>query len=160
MQLFWNSKSLEDNYRKNAINLQRLRRNMKKFNCINDNLSHKDNEGLVENKIFSKKVWLRNLPWQSVDPENGNVNGHFRTVISVRSFPKKEPNFQWNKIRGQHIVLFDSFMKASSQAKVNLKYKFYSSSTFLFCTKMSVRAIRMLYHKRTTDKILKKISCL
>jgi len=36
--------SLYDNYRMNAINLQRLRFNMKKFNCINDNLSHKDNE--------------------------------------------------------------------------------------------------------------------
>jgi len=36
--------SLYDNYRMNAINLQRLRFNMKKFNCINDNLSHKDIE--------------------------------------------------------------------------------------------------------------------
>ena len=46
----------------NAINLQRLRFNMKKFNCINDNLSHKDIEGLVENLKFcqsSKKSVLK-----------------------------------------------------------------------------------------------------
>ena len=42
-------KSLVDNYRMNALELQRLRVNMKKFNCLNDNLSHEDIEGLVGN---------------------------------------------------------------------------------------------------------------
>ena len=53
LKWFWNRKSLYDNYRMNAINLQRLRFNMKKFNCINDNLSHKDIEGSVENKLLT-----------------------------------------------------------------------------------------------------------
>ena len=81
MQLFWNPKSLEDNYRKNAIRLQQLRLNMKKFNCINDDLSHKDNEGLVENKVFPRKfhcvICLENLLIQRTV---------MSTVISVRSF--------------------------------------------------------------------------
>ena len=46
----------------NAINLQRLRFNMKKFNCINDNLSHKDIEGLVENLIIGNK--FQSIIWQ------------------------------------------------------------------------------------------------
>ena len=118
---------------------------MKKFNCINDDLSHKDNEGLVENKVFPRKfhcvICLDNLLIQrTVMSTVISIYGHCRTVISI----KREPNFQPNKIRGQHIVLFDSFMKTSSQTKVNLKYKFYTSSTFLFCTKLCVRAIRTL----------------
>ena len=58
MQFIWNLKSLYDNYRMNAINLQRLRFNMKKFNCINDNLSHKDIEGLVENFKYGEIPYL------------------------------------------------------------------------------------------------------
>ena len=37
--------SLIDNYKQNAVNLQSVATNMKKFICLNDNLSHKDNEG-------------------------------------------------------------------------------------------------------------------
>merc|ERR1711887_328636 len=33
---------LEDNYRRNAVELQGLRNKQKKFNCINDNMSHKE----------------------------------------------------------------------------------------------------------------------
>ena len=74
LQLCWNPRSLYDNYRMNAINLQRLRFNMKKFNCINDNLSHKDNEGFGWNilrfkKSFSWSCWVRSEKGDG--PENG-----------------------------------------------------------------------------------------
>ena len=109
----------------NAINLQRLRFNMKKFNCINDNLSHKDIEGLVENLKFCQS--------------------YKKSILKCKTCSKclRSLNFQPIKILGRHIVSFDNFMKTSSQTKVNLKYKFYTSSTFLFCTKLCVRAFRM-----------------
>ena len=133
----------------NAINLQRLRFNMKKFNCINDNLSHKDIEGLVENLIFGNN--RQSIIWQLACRVNSHCTTSFRdcTLQSVPPYYMvhtlfKPRNIQPNKILVQHIVSFVSFMKTSSQTKVNLKYKFYTSSTFLFCTKLCVRAIRTL----------------
>ena len=38
--------SLEDDYKRNAVELQNVASNKKKFVCLNDNLSHEDNKGL------------------------------------------------------------------------------------------------------------------
>ena len=38
--------NLMDDYKRNAISLQSIASNMKKFICLNDNLSHADNKGI------------------------------------------------------------------------------------------------------------------